>query len=216
MKRTFYSCCLLFSLLVSGQENNAAQVWQRGTIHEEVPLKGHPYFEEPFKTGHLTLNGVTRVLNFRLNAYKGQIEIEDKKGNHFLLPKEKGQEVVFGGRNFLLMSYFDGDVLKEDYFIPLAQGNVSLFLLPRKTFIQAKLPEHGYDSFEPAVYDDTSVYFIQKGIRDPGPIRLATRPLLKFLGGHKSELKAYIKTHGLDITDAGDAVALINYYNSLE
>lgn len=216
MKGTPYVCFLLFALVVCGQQNNGVQVWQPGTIHAEVPLHGHPYFEETFKTGHVALNGITRTLKFRLDAYNGRIEIEDKNWSHFLLPKEKGQTVVFGGRTFLLMSYFDDDVLKEAYFIPLAQGKVSMFLLPRKTFIQAKLPENGYDAFKPAVFDDTSVFFLQKGIQHLSPIRLATGPLLNFLGSRKPELKAHIKSHGLDLTQAKDAVALINFYNGME
>lgn len=216
MKSTVLIFLLLFAFAVSGQRNDGVQVWQTGTIHEEVPLRGHPYFEEPFKTGHVELNGRTHILKFRLNSYKGQIEIEDIKGNHYLLPKKKGQVVVFGGKTLILMSYFDDQVLKEDYFIPLAQGKVSLFLMPRKTFRQAKLPEHGYDAFVPAVYDDTSVYFIQKGIQIPSPIHLATQPLLKFLGTNKSALKAYIKSHDLDPSVAGHAVALLNYFNTLE
>jgi len=207
---------LFFIISVNGQRNDAAHLWRPGSIYGEVPLKGTPYYEETFKTGHVALNGQTTVLKFRLNAYEGRIEIEDKNGKHFQLPSEKGQEVVFGGKTFRWMPYFDNDVLKEAYFIPLVSGKVSLFYMPRKTFRQAEMPAHGYDPFKPAVYEDTSTYYIQEGAGQARPIRLANRPLLKFLNSRKNELKPYIKSHSPDLSTQEGAIALLTYYNLLE
>jgi hypothetical protein len=91
-----------------------------------------------------------------------------------------------------------------------------LYLKPRKVFIQAESPENGYDDYEPPRYEEAHSYFIEREGHAPEEIRLAKRPLLRFLDDKLPELKRYVAENNLDLSSEKDAVRLLEYYNSLQ
>ena len=47
-------------------------------------------------------------------------------------------------------------------------------------------------------------------------VKLNKRDLLRELEAHKTELLTFIEDNGLNLRKPADALALVNYYNSLE
>ena len=192
------------------------QDMQIGTVFKEVPIEGSPYVDELYRMGVATVNGKEISLLMRYDAYNDQIELIDKKNKAFNLLKKDNIEAEFEGKTYKVVAYSDKGEKKLVYVNPLNTGEVVLYFKPRKAFVQAEKPEHGYDDFAPPRYEDKHFYLIGRNGKAAEQIRLAKGPLLRFLRDKAPELRDYISRQELEFKTQEDAVKLINYYNSLQ
>ncbi len=192
------------------------QDMQIGTVFVEVPIEGSPYVDEIYKMGVASVNGKEISLLMRFDAFNDQIELIDKKNKSFNLLKKDNIEAEFEGKTYKVVEYADKGEKKLVYVNPLNAGEVVLYFKPRKVFVQAEKPEHGYDDFEPPRYEDKHYYLIRRNGKAAESIRLSKGPLLRFLRDKAPELREYIAQQELEFKTQDDALKLINYYNSLK
>jgi hypothetical protein len=139
----------------------------------------------------------------------------DKKNKSFNLLKKNNIEAEFEGKTYKVVEYVDKGQKKLVYVNPLNEGKVILYFKPRKVFVQAEKPDHGYDSYDPPRYEASHFYLIQRKGETAEEIRFSKGRLLRFLKDKTPELRDYIAQQELKLKTPEDALKLINYYNSL-
>jgi hypothetical protein len=208
-----FSAALSFGQVLESVPGYDAQV---GIVFHEIPIQGSPYLDELYKVGNTIVNGKEVRLLMRYNAYSDQIELKDRKQNAFNMLRRKDLEAHFDGKRYVYLAYNEDGIKKEGYFNPLNSGKIKLYFKPKKVFVQAEKPDHGYDKFDPPEYKDVSGYYVQRGDQQLEEVRLAKGPLLRFMKDKSPALKKYISEQHLNPKNEKDAVRLINYYNSLK
>lgn len=201
---------------IPGNEDRGWQDMQIGTVFEEVPIEGSPYMDELYKMGVASVNGKEIQLLMRYDAFHDQIEMIDRKQKSFNLLKKANIEAEFEGKTFRTVEISEGGKTRLVYANPLNEGDVVLYFKPRKVFVQAQKPEHGYDDYNPPQYKDDNFYLIQRKGAAAEEIRLAKGPLMRYLRDKAPEIRDYLAKHELDLRAESDAVRVLNYYNSLK
>lgn len=182
---------------------------------EDVEIEGTPYYKDAYRLGQVVFEGEKYNFFFRFNALKDRIELKDRTKQLYHLKKNEVIVPRFGGKIYQLKNYFEDEVLKLGYFIPLNKGGAVLYYKPKKVFVQAKKPGYGYDEYIPPHYEDASMYYIQFGNNLPSPVALDRKSLLKSLGAKREALKEYSSRNQLDLRNERDAVKLLNYFNRI-
>lgn len=227
MKKIVFGVVLLTGFcygqtLTSGGFNDIAgndrswQDMQIGTVFKEVPIEGTPYMEELYKMGIASVNGKEINLLMRYDAFNDQIELIDSRQKSFNLLKKENIEAEIEGKTYEVISYEKNGKRELGYVNPLTEGEVVLYFKPRKIFVQAEKPEHGYDDYRPPQYVENHTYFIARKGSRPEEIRLAKGPLLRYLRDKAPQLRDYISAQDLDLKTAADAVKLVDHYNRLD
>jgi hypothetical protein len=181
----------------------------------EVDVEGSPYYNDSYRLGQVFFEGEKHTFFFRFNAFKDRIELKDRTMRLYHLKKNEIIEPVFGGKIYQLKSYFEDEVLKLGYFIPLNKGKAVLYIKPKKVFVQAKKPDNGYGEYTPPHYKDVSGYYLQLGNSLPSPIKLSKRSILNVLGAKHEDLEEYSNRNQLDLRNEKDVVRLFNFYNRI-
>lgn len=218
MKKT-----LLLSILISfglyGQDyttGNARsfQDMQIGTVWEEVPVQGSPYYDDVYRVGETLVNHRNVRLLMRYNAYLDQIEMKDKYGKAFNLLKRKDLTATIAGKRYVLLEYKDKNKKVTGYFLPQNNGATVLYWKPKKVFVQAAKPESGYDEFRMPEYADASAFYLSVDGETPEKIQLSKRSVLRNLKGNRSGIKDFILKNNLKLKSAEDVVKLLDFYNT--
>ncbi len=214
---------LLLSILISfglyGQDyttGNARsfQDMQIGTVWEEVPVQGSPYFDDVYRVGETLVNHRNVRLLMRYNAYLDQIEMKDKYGKAFNLLKRKDLTATIAGKRYVLLEFTENNKKVSGYFIPQNTGAAVLYWKPKKVFVQAAKPESGYDEFKMPEYADASAYFISVDGKSPEKIQLSKRSVLRHLKGNRAEIKDFVVENNLKLKTAEEVVRLLDFYNA--
>ena len=181
----------------------------------EVPILGTPYYEESYRLGQVSFEGERFNFFFRFNALRDRIELKDRTNRLYHLQKNEVIEPKFGGKIYQLKSFYEDDILRIGYFIPLNKGKTILYFKPKKTFVQAKSPDHGYEEYKQPYYKDVSLYYVQFDNYLLMPVELSKRSLLNMFHSRHSEIEEYARRNELDYRAERDAVILVNYYNRI-
>ncbi|MDC6387315.1 hypothetical protein PP182_01375 [Maribacter sp. PR1] len=199
-----------------GKSSGVTTDAQLGISYNEVDVQGSPYVNELYKKGTTVVYGKkAREALMRYNAYTDAIEIIDENGKARSILRQRNIVATFGGKSYVVMGYLDEGKSKLGYFNPLNEGHVELLWKPKKIFVQAENPDHGYDTFSPPTFKDVSRYYIRKEGKPAETFRLSKRSLLKYLDEESKNLKEYIRINNLNLKEEKDVIILIEYYNSL-
>lgn len=188
---------------------------QVGTVYKDVPINGTPYLDEQYRMGVTAVHGKEINLLMRYDAYNDQVEMIDKNQKKFNLLRRPDLTASFEGRTYKLMDYRENGEKAQGYFNPLNNGDMVLYWKPKKTLVQAKKPDHGYDIYTPPHYREEHAYYMGKGNTILGKVRLTRGQIVKYLRDHSREVKEYISENKLDLKREKDVIAVLNYYNSL-
>jgi len=213
-----YGCLLLIILLqgaLHAQGSAPGYLSQLTFPMEEVPILGNPYSDEEYRLGEVAFEGEVYRFYFRFNALRDRVELKDASTRLFHLQKNEVIEPTFGGKTYQLKSYYEGDSLRHGYFVPLYKGKITLYLKPKKVFVQAKSPDNGYDSYKPPRYKDASCYYMQFGKYLPIPFELSRKSFRKTFESRYTEVEAYVKRNQLDFKNEQDAIRIVKYYDQL-
>ncbi|MCK5443174.1 MAG: hypothetical protein KAJ23_14915 [Maribacter sp.] len=190
---------------------------QAGLVFREVPIEGTPFVDNIYKKGETIINGkVQSTVLMRYNAFHDYVEILNENSQPRRLLRRANIIAVFGGNTYEIMRYKEAGKVRLAYFNSLNIGNTILCFRPKKKFIQAEKPDHGYDDYDPPIYRDVSSYYIKHGNLAAEVVKLSKRSLLKALSDKSSELNVFIQNKKLNIKSKEDAIMLIEYYNSLQ
>jgi hypothetical protein len=202
---------------IAGKENSITTHGQFHILSLEVPILGSPYIDEGYKKGETLINGKTRTAALmRYNALDEAVEILDRSSQKpRKLLRRKNIAATFDGKTYVVKEYKTGNKIKLGYFNPLYEGKVSLLYRPKKKFVQAENPDHGYDVYDPPTYKDVSEYYLQVSDEVATLVKLRKKNLLRAIGDQQSTLKLFIKKHRLDLSKEADIILLLKYYNSL-
>lgn len=215
---------LLFLILITpailcSQFSNRNRVMSHSqiqTVSEEVPIEGTPFMNPTYKLGETIISGKSKTKALmRYNAYYDSIELLDKNNTPRKLLRRKSIHAIFDGKTYQIFEYTEAGKKREGYFNPLNVGQVKLLFKPKKMFVQAKIPEHGYDNYEPPTYQDISAYYIINGEDIAIKTRLNKKQILKHLDKNTSQIRKFISNQKLNLKKETDVIRLIDYYNTL-
>lgn len=211
--------------LVRQYKNNGAMVRTFDDRYEGV--KGSPYLLNDFLPGVLVLHSGQSYENLQLRYQLMKQEVEyktltnptplvlDAEDIRLIIIKDKAsrQDFIFEKKE---VSMAKGRKPMYPHFITLYDKGSTLLVQPEKTFKKADY-QGAYSSNKK--YDEYKTYFAyflrpknqEKFIR----VKLSNGSMLSALSDRKKELKAYIKAEYMDIDIEGEAVSLLEYYDSL-
>ncbi len=217
MKRIVYLVLLVFGLTYGQDPDGGGPGYlaQIGTVIRDIPIEGSPYFNERYKVGNTEINGKTVRLLMRHNALTDQIELKDVKQKEFNMLHRKDLEADFDGRKYIYKEYTESGKKVGGYFNPLNDGRAVLFFKPKKVFVQATKPDHGYDTFKPPVYKDVSSYYLKIGNQPIQELTLSKGAVLKTLKDKSGALKNFVSRNGLKLRSEKEVLQLLEYYNSI-
>ncbi len=188
---------------------------QIGTVFEEVPILGSPYLDEMYRMGVADVNGKKIRLLMRFDAYNNQVEMKDRNQKSFNLLKKENLEATFNGRTYRVMEFNENGEKVLAYVNPLNEGEAVLYFRPRKVFVQAEKPDHGYDVYDPPRYKDDHAYYLQVGSQAPQEIKLSKGSVLRVLRDKAPQLKDFISEMNLKVRTEAEVLAVVKHYNNL-
>ncbi|UWX55508.1 hypothetical protein NYZ99_03105 [Maribacter litopenaei] len=198
-----------------GRSSGVTTDSQLGISYNEVEIEGTQYINELYKKGVTIVYGKeAREALMRYDAYNDVMEIIDENGKTRAMLRQRNIMAKLDGKTYVVMEYIDEGKSKIGYFNPLNDGEVQLLWKPKKIFVQAENPDHGYDSYSPPTFRDVSSHYIKAEGLPAESIKLSKRNILKYLGTKDKSLKEFININNLDLKEEEDALTLIKYYNS--
>ncbi|TLP82253.1 hypothetical protein [Maribacter sp. ACAM166] len=165
---------LVVSLAIQGFGSKSGVITpaQAGMYYKQVDIQGSPYVDEVFKKGRTLINGnYTSDALMRYDA----IEIKNENGVARTLLRRNNIVAIIDGKTYIVREYLELGENKMGYFNPITEGYARILKRPKKIFVQAQSPNHGYNSFTYAKYEDISTYYIQKGDESAIEIRLSKK-----------------------------------------
>ncbi|WP_276389559.1 hypothetical protein [Eudoraea chungangensis] len=210
----------LFSFIgVTAQYNGNSFTMTHGQmelVYYDAPTVGSPYLDDMYKTGTTIIsnNSETKRL-MRYNAFSDEMEFLSKQDKPLKLLKKENIVVELDGKTYKVYPYRYKGKKAKGYFNPLNEGEVVLYLQPRKKLIPAENIEHGYDDIDPAQYLNDFNYYLKKGDNSLEKIDLGKKDILYVLRDRHDELKTFIKENDLKLRKESDALQVIAYYNDL-
>lgn len=189
---------------------------QMELVYYDAPTVGSPYLDDMYKTGTTIIsnNSETKRL-MRYNAFSDEMEFLSKQDKPLKLLKKENIVVELDGRTYKVYPYRYKGKNAKGYFNPLNEGEVVLYLQPRKKLIPAENIEHGYDDIDPAQYLNDFNYYLKKGDNSLEKIDLGKKDILYVLKDRYDELKTFIKENDLKLRKESDALQVIAHYNAL-
>lgn len=225
MKTWIWAPVLLFSSWAAfGQYNGNKELWHHGMLHiveYQLPINGTPFVDELYKKGTITIENPDGTMVeeklMRFNAFTGDMEYLSE-GTARALLKRENITVTLGDLVYEVHPYKVRGEIFRAYFNPLNEkdSKVVLYQRPLKHFRKPKIPDHGYEDAREPEYFDASEYYLSIDGAVMVEVTLNKRDLLRNLEAHRSELAAFMNEHDLNPRKLADAVAIVNYYNTLE
>jgi len=200
----------------------------------EFTIKGSPYLNEMHQEG-LIINGETKTKALiRYNAYDDNFQVLDKDKKKSTVVKSTNIKVKLNENIYHLLTYketvkdkalyyvpdhksisADGNK-KEGYFSALSEGETVLYLKTIKRIPKFKIPEHGYERFEPSAFLTLNHYYIKRKLRPAVRIKLSKKEVLFALNNKYDEIRTYIKKNRLKVKTEEEVVQIIKYYDTLD
>lgn len=202
-------------------------------ISREFTIKGSPYINEEHQKGYI-INGETKTAALiRYNAYNDTFQVLDKNKKKAAVLKSPNIKVELNGVIYHLLTYKetvrnkalyylpqngtknkDGNK-REGYFSALSDGETLLYSKTIKRIPKFKIPEHGYERFEPTTFLTLTHYYVKRTLRPAVRIKLTKKEVLFALNNKYDEIRAYIKENKLKVKTEKDVIQIISYYNTL-
>jgi hypothetical protein len=211
--------------LVSQYANNGAMVRTFDERYEGI--KGSPFLLNEFMPGVLihTSGQSYENLQIRYNVLKQEVEYNNIGSSRTLVigahdlrliilkDRLSKQDFIFEKRNINMQQ---GRAPQSPHFITLHDHGSTLLVQLEKTFIKADYKGAYSSDKKYDEYRTDFAYFLRpKNQDDFIRVRLNNASLLKALSDQKSALKDFIKAENLDIKIEGEAVKLLEFYDSL-
>ena len=131
------------------------------------------------------------------------------------LLKRENIEVILNGKKYQVLYYNFKNKIAKGYFNPLNEGEVVLYLQPKKRLSMAEAPDNGYDDLAPAKYENKFEYYLKNGDKPITRIEINRKAILNQLGDRKEAIKSYIKENKLKLSKLEDVIEVLNYYNGV-
>ena len=216
MKNLLFLLLTTPAILCSQFNNRVLSHSQIETVSVEVPIEGTPFMNPTYKQGETIISGKSKTKALmRYNAYYDSIELLDENNTPRKLLRRKSIHAIFDGKTYQIFEYDEAGKKREGYFNPLNIGEVKLLFKPKKMFVQAKKPEHGYDQYKPPTFQDISSHYVIIGESTAIKTRLSKKQILKHLDKNTSQIRKLISNQKLNLQKEADVITLIDYYNTL-
>jgi hypothetical protein len=210
----FGICSIGFS-----QYNGNALILSHGQLElafYEAPTVGSQYLNEIYQEGTAIIDSSKEENRLmRYNAYTDEMEFLSKEQKPLRLLKRENIEVILNGKKYQVLYYNFKNKIAKGYFNPLNEGEVVLYLQPKKRLSRAEAPDNGYDDLAPAKYENKFEYYLKNGDKPITKIEINRKAILNQLGDRKEAIKSYIKENNLRLSKLEDVIEVLNYYNGV-
>ncbi len=211
---------LLFFIICNigfSQYNGNPQILSHGQLElafYEAPTVGSQYLNEIYQEGTAIIDSSKEENRLmRYNAYTDEMEFLSKEQKPLRLLKRENIEVILNGKKYKVLYYYFKNKIAKGYFNPLNEGEVVLYLQPKKRLTMAEAPANGYDDLAPAKYENKFEYYLKKGDKPITKIEIGRKDILNQLGDRKEAIKSYIKENKLKLRKVEHVIEVLNYYN---
>ena len=201
------------------QYNGNALILSHGQLElafYEAPTVGSQYLNEIYQEGTAIIDSSKEENRLmRYNAYTDEMEFLSKEQKPLRLLKRENIEVILNGKKYQVLYYNFKNKIAKGYFNPLNEGEVVLYLQPKKRLSMAEAPDNGYDDLASAKYEIKFEYYLKKGDKPITKIEINRKAILNQLGDRKEAIKSYIKENKLRLSKLEDVIEVLNYYNGV-
>lgn len=197
-------------------------------------VKGSPHLDEEHRIGKI-INGktITEAL-LRYNAYYDTFQVLDENKKKASVFKSPNVQVELDGKRYQLITYEENVQDKALYYLPentngtlngnkkqgyfseLSEGETKLYFKTIKRVPKFKLPQHGYESFEPTALVTLEHYYIKRKHRPAVRIKLSRKEVLFALNNKYNEVRTYIKKNKLKVKTEEEVIQILSYYDTLD
>ncbi|EDM43933.1 hypothetical protein SCB49_10097 [unidentified eubacterium SCB49] len=185
-------------------------------------LEGSPYTNSNFRVGNLYKNNtiVKKNVLLRYNAFSRQIEIKNNQDSdnddYGSLIKDSDIQASINGNKFILIPFENSDE-KGDYYEILSHGaTYDLYKKTNVRFVEPYIAKTSYEKNKPAKFIQSHVYYLSS-TSDKKLLELPTsnRKIIKLLGEKDKDIKSFIKSNDIDVSEEGDLIKIVKRYDSL-
>ena len=201
------------------QYNGNALILSHGQLElafYEAPTVGSQYLNEIYQEGTAIIDSSKEENRLmRYNAYTDEMEFLSKEQKPLRLLKRENIEVILNGKKYQVLYYNFKNKIAKGYFNPLNEGEVVLYLQPKKRLSMAEAPDNGYDDLAPAKYENKFEYYLKNGDKPITKVEINRKAILNQLGDRREAIKSYIKENKLRLSKLEDVIEVLNYYNGI-
>ncbi|WP_157473352.1 hypothetical protein [Eudoraea adriatica] len=201
------------------QYNGNALILSHGQLElafYEAPTVGSQYLNEIYQEGTAIIDSSKEENRLmRYNAYTDEMEFLSKEQKPLRLLKRENIEVILNGKKYQVLFYNFKNKIAKGYFNPLNEGEVVLYLQPKKRLSMAEAPDNGYDDLAPAKYENKFEYYLKNGDKPITKVEINRKAILNQLGDRREAIKRYIKENKLRLSKLEDVIEVLNYYNGV-
>ncbi len=186
-------------------------------------VKGTPFIPEDWTEATLITEGDKKLENVKLlyDVLNYELWLQRSNGVRLIINNHQVKSFILNtpGIERKFVRYKDPSGKEAVIFLEvLVEGRVNLYCKHRKYYVPADRENAAYNHQRYEEYRaGKSSYFLQrKGETQMEKITPKKGKMLKALGDHKEEFKAYIKQNNYFVIDESAMIDLVKYYNQLE
>lgn len=193
---------------------------QGGSSHiilNESDVEGSPFLTDEFTKGTIYTYQNIRYddVPLRYNIYNDNMEFQtpDEQIMAIATP-EIIEKAAFGEYTFSNIPYKYGNRIKRGFFVPLAEGTVSVYSKYEIKYIEAK-EAAAYKDPEPAKFVKyPNLYYLR--YKEEAAVKVESKKDLQdFFPDHQKKVESFIRQNKVKPSKEDRLLKLVEYYNSL-
>jgi len=173
------------------------------------------YLDEQWQPGYAMLRNKTRVdgMSLRYDIYHQQMQfLSGQDTLAFSRPLEL-EYLFINGSMFIYTDYIKDAVLGQGYFEVLVEGECQLLLRRSVTTHAKEITADGSVSDE---YQRQADFFIRKGTEAAFELKPSRNGVCDALSEHEPQIREFIRSNGLKMSNTNHLVEVVRFYNSLQ
>ncbi|NBL65533.1 hypothetical protein GV828_10005 [Flavobacterium sp. NST-5] len=179
-------------------------------------IDGSPYYNEEFKLAKIS--SVEQSVKARYNAYKDEIELDNGKGEYFILPKEEKFKDIktVNVPEYQYIELKDDDKIENGYAIVLTNvDQVMLLKRERIKYYPAEAASTSYSTAKRARYvTNKPIYYIKKNNEPAVPISKKDN-IISLFPDKKDDLNSFFKEQKISFKKEEDLVKLAQFLGTI-
>ena len=185
-------------------------------------VKGSMYYNKEFQPGYLRYYNkmMTEKSYMRYNAFTDEIEMASTKyaeKSSIIVFKDRHISPVFSGGTYVYVPFRLGDGRAYiGYLIEMYNGDkFNLYVRKNKRFMEEVKSRTGMDNpFPPRYIDNTDIY-ISNNDDTPSILKPTKKRILSYFPNNQNEIKRFIKSYKLKVSDIESIVKIFEFAEKL-
>ena len=186
-------------------------------------VKGSMYYNKKFQPGYLRYYNkmMTEKSYMRYNAFTDEIEMASSEitdNSSIIVFKDRHIAPVFSGETYVYLPYrLDDGRAYIGYLIEIYNGDkFNLYLRRNKQFMEEVKARTGMDNPFPPRYIDRMDFYISFNSGTPSILKPTKKRILSYFPNNQDEIRAFIKSYKLKVSEKESIVRIFEFAEKLE